>query len=643
MPLSTLTPVPFTHVRFTDAFWAPRIRTNNTVTMRHIYDKLVESGRIESFRLVKRPKPVPIVYIFGDSDVAKWIEAASYALATDPDPALEALLDEVVELVVSAQQPDGYLNTHFIASDPAMRWKNLRDWHELYCAGHLMEGAVAHAETTGSTRLLDALSRYADHIDGQFGREEGKKRGYGGHPEIELALVRLYQATGQQRYLNLARYFVEERGQPDPHYYDVEARARGEDPAKFWAKSYEYNQSHVPVREQQKVVGHAVRAMYLFSGVADLAAELDDESLLETCRRLWDNLTGKRMYITGGIGPSRHNEGFTEDYDLPDESAYAETCATIGMVLWNQRLLQFAGTAGLPPASRFADLVERGLYNGFLSGVSLDGTGFFYDNPLASRGAHHREPWFYCPCCPPNVARVLASLGQYIYSTGEAALWVHQFAGSQSEVILDDQLVRVTQTTAYPWDGTVTLTVQPEAPQTFTLHLRLPGWCEQVKLEVNGQAVEAAALEPATGYFAIRREWQPGDSVTYRMEMPPRAVFANRSVRDLQGRFAIQRGPIVYCLEGADHEGILLDRLSVDPAAVAGLQIDPQPELLGGVTLLRGTAYRLEESGDELYSSVPLTETAVPLTAVPYCVWDHRAAGEMRVWLRARQGGEQGR
>ncbi|MCB0063365.1 MAG: glycoside hydrolase family 127 protein, partial [Caldilineaceae bacterium] len=337
-----LTPVPFTQVNLDDPFWAPRQATNRAVTVRHIYDKLVETERIKALTLdFARKVPTPIVEIFGDSDPAKWLEAASYALATGDDPELAKIVDEVADLIIGAQQEDGYLNTQFTAIQPEMRWKNLRDWHEMYCAGHLMEAAVAHHQATGDPKLLNALSRYADLIDSLFGTEEGKKKGYGGHPEIELALVRLYQETGEKRYLELSKYMVEERGQHPPHYYDVEAVARGDDPKNFHFKNYEYCQAHVPIREQDKVVGHAVRVMYLLAGVADLAHEYDDPTLLAVCENLWENLVYQRMYLTGGIGPSRHNEGFTTDYDLPDETAYAETCASIALIMWNHRMLQF--------------------------------------------------------------------------------------------------------------------------------------------------------------------------------------------------------------------------------------------------------------------------------------------------------------
>lgn len=634
-----LTPVPFTAVRFTDSFWAPRIETNRTATIPHIFRKLEETGRISAFDLnFERPVPSPIVLIFGDSDPAKWIEAASYSLATHPDPVLAGQVEGVVEKIIRAQQPDGYLNTHFIHTQPEMRWKNLRDWHEMYCAGHLIEGAVAHHQATGDDRLIGALARYADLIDANFGPQPGKKLGYGGHPEIELALVRLYHETGNRRYLELSKYFVEERGQQGPgkpHYYDLEARQRGEDPAAFWAKNYEYCQAEEPIRDQKKVVGHAVRAMYLLSAVADLAGEYEDPSLLETSERLWGNLLNRRMYLTGGIGPSRHNEGFTLDYDLPDETAYAETCATIGLVMWNERMLQFDGDR------KYADVVERGLYNGFLSGVSLEGTHFFYENPLASAGEHHRTEWFACPCCPPNVARVLASIGKYFYATSDDGLWVHLFAGNETQVEINGQTIRVRQETNYPWDGHVRLLINSDnehtAPHVFTLHLRVPGWCDGYTLKVNGQLLD---LHPETGgYLTINRPWQDGDVVDYEMEMPIRPVFANPAVRLLEGRVAIQRGPIVYCLEGTDNNNMILDRISVSAEDIAHtFTVEFRPELLGGVTIVHGQGFAIEDTGwgEALYRNAAPDEKPINITAVPYCVWDNREPGEMRIWLRAK-------
>ena len=632
-----LEPIPFTQVTFDGGFWGPRLEVNRTVTIPHIYQQCEATGRISAFDLnFERPVPSPIVLIFGDSDPAKWLEAASYSLATHPDPGLAEIVDSVVDKMIRAQQPDGYLNTHFIVTQPEMRWRNLRDWHELYCAGHLIEAAVAHYQATGQRKLLDALCRYADHIDSTLGREAGKKPGYCGHPEVELALVKLYRATQDPRYLKLASYFVDERG-GQPNYFDIEARERGEDPANYWAKTYEYCQAHVPIREQTKVVGHAVRAMYLLSAVADLAHENDDPTLLETSEQLWNNLVTRRMYLTGGIGAAHNIEGFTQDYDLPD-AAYAETCATIGLILWNHRMLQFSGE------SKYADILERALYNGFLSGISLDGTHFFYENPLASTGHHHRQSWFTCPCCPPNLARVLASLGQYFYSTGHNDIWVHLYAQGTARMQVHGQEVRLRQRTDYPWNGDVRFEVSLATPQRFTLHLRLPAWCEGWNLLVNGEPVARAInteLSLGAGYLHLSREWNPGDVIEYSMEMRIRAMWAHPAVRDLQGRVALERGPIVYCLEGVDHAEIALDRIAIDPNNISNeFQVEHDEALLGGIRLLRGKGTIVDEQGWEnvLYRTQQPVSKPIELTAIPYYTWDNRASGEMRVWLRAQGG-----
>ena len=627
-----LEPIPFTKVTFDDVFWSPRLEANRKVTIPHNHAMCESTGRFSAFDLnFTRAVPSPIVLIFGDSDAAKWVEAASLSLVTHPDPDLRLLLDKVTDQIIHAQQPDGYLNTHFTVAQPEMRWKNLRDCHEMYCAGHLIEAAVAHYQATGETRLLDALCRYADHIDALFGSAPGKKRGYPGHPELELALIKLYHTTNNSRYLELSSYFVDERG-TQPHYYDIEARERGEDPAKFFFKNYDYSQAQVPVREQTKVVGHAVRAMYLLSAMADLAHEKSDPSLLETCERLWENLVTKRMYLTGGIGPSRHNEGFTDDYDLPDESAYAETCATIGLMLWNQRLLQFSGD------SKYADVIERGMYNGFLSSISLSGDRFFYENPLASTGSHHRQAWFDCPCCPPNVARTLASLGGYFYSSGENSLWVHLFAQGSVALRLSGQDVNLRQVTNFPWGGAVKFEIGVSAALRFGLYLRMPGWCNQVSLSINGQVV--AADRQANGYVLIEREWLPGDVVEYVMDMPVQVVFAHPAVRFLQGRMALQRGPLIYCMEGVDNGQIALDQISLDPARVlsAECSLEHRADLLGGVTVLhgKGSAVDVGQWQAGLYAGQPPVMREMEFTAIPYYAWDEREAGDMRVWFRAQ-------
>ena len=628
-----LSPVAFTSVRLDDAFWAPKQEINRAVTIPHVHKMCTDTNRFSVFDLnYTRKPPFDIREIFGDSDPAKWIEAVGYSLATHPDPELEALADREIDRIVAAQLPDGYLNTHFQVADPAMRWKNLRDLHEMYCAGHMMEGAVAYYKATGKRKLLDAMMRYADHIAAVFGRGPGQKRGYGGHPEIELALVKMARATGENRFLELSKYLIDERGK-QPHYYDIEARERGDDPAKFWAKNYEYNQSHKPIREQDQAVGHAVRAMYLFSGAADIAHEYDDPTLLEACERIWDAMTSRRMYLTGGIGPSHSNEGFTRDYDLPDENAYAETCAAIGLVLWCGRMLQFKGEG------KYADLLERALYNGTLSGVSLDGSHFYYENPLASLGHHHRVPWFACPCCPPNVARTIASVGGYFYSTGADAdsrdVWVHLYGQNNAKVTAAGREVSLSQRTEYPWNGRVALTVDAGAPTALTLHMRVPAWCGRWSLKVNGQPVDATLTN---GYASVTREWTAQDEVVLDLDMTPHAVYSHPSVRQAVGKVALQRGPLVYCLEGVDHGQIELSRISIDVADIEKMNVEHRADLLGGVTVLRGKGRVVDTEGwnGVLYGRQSPRVVETEITAIPYYAWDNRdAAGEMRVWLRA--------
>lgn len=630
-PRRVFTPLPLTSVNIDDQFWSFRQQVNRDYTIPHIYRELVDTGRIGAFRTDWNPAPEVVarspwggtVVMFWDSDTAKWIEAAAYSLATHPNPALDALLDEVIALIAARQLPDGYLNTWFITVDPDNRWKNLRDWHELYCAGHLIEAAVAHYEATGKRTLLDVMCRYADYIDTVFGAEEGKKRGYCGHPEIELALVRLWRVTGEARYLNLSRYFVDERGH-QPHYYDQEARERGEPPERFWARSYEYNQSHLPVREQPEVVGHAVRAAYLYSAMADLALVDGDEALLAACERLWHHLTTTRMYVMGGIGTSRHNEGFTADYDLPNESAYAETCAAIALVFWAQRMLQFRLDR------RYTDILELALYNAVLSGVSLDGTRFFYDNPLESAGRHHRQEWFACPCCPPNLARIIASLGEYIYSQSHDEAVVHLYAGSSATFQFGEHTVRLRQETNYPWDGAVSLTIEPDAPATFALRLRLPAWCAAPRVTINDEPVDGAT--DGHGYLRLERTWHPGDHVELDLPMPVERMYAHPAVRADIGRAALRRGPLIYCIEQIDHTAPLQRIVLPTDPSFAVREADDIP---GGALTIEGTALALDDSSweGELYRPQRPATRPIALRAIPYFAWDNRAAGEMLVWL----------
>jgi DUF1680 family protein len=630
-------PVPLAAVAVTDGFWAPKLRVNRERTIPIEYEQCKATGRIDAFRLDWTPGKQPVPHIFWDSDVAKWIEAASYTLAVESDfksadfgRGLDALLDEVIALIACAQQPDGYLNVHFTAVEPEKRWTNLRDWHELYCAGHMIEAAVAHFQATGKRSLLDVVCRYADYIGTVFGVGPGQKRGYPGHEEIELALIKLYRVTGKRRYLELSRYFVDERGR-QPHYYDLEARARGDDPRKFWARTYEYNQSHLPVREQSEVVGHAVRAMYLYSAMADLAAETSDEGLRRACERLWTHLCTRRLYITGGIGPSRHNEGFTADYDLPNETAYAETCAAIGFVFWNQRLLQ------LDCDGRYADMLERALYNGVLSGVSLDGERFFYENPLASLGQRHRQPWFDCACCPPNIARLLASLGGYIYSQNDHEVAVHLYAASSARLDIGGAGLTLRQETRYPWGGEATIRLEMAQPLSFRLRLRIPGWCRSASVAVNGEPVDLTGVVER-GYACLPavngqpRVWQPGDRITLNLAMPIERVYAHPDVSQDAGRVALQRGPLVYCLEQADNLAPV-GRIALPGHAELAARFEP--DLLGGVVAITGQALVADAADwpNDLYRPQRPALSPCTIKAIPYYAWDNRASGAMQVWM----------
>ncbi|MBC7254887.1 MAG: glycoside hydrolase family 127 protein [Chloroflexi bacterium] len=632
--------VPWKNVRLQGGFWGRWQEVLRTATLSAEYRQLQETGRLGSLRLTWKPGDPSEPHIFWDSDIAKWAEAASYALALWPDAVLEAQVEEIVDLYAAAQWPDGYVNTHFTLVEPEKRWTNLRDMHELYCAGHLFEFAVAHYRATGRRKMLEVARRYADHIEATFGRGEGQKRGYPGHEEIELALVKLYRVTGEPRYLELAQYFIEERGQK-PHYFDLEAIARGEDPARYWAGGHDYSQSHIPVREQREAVGHAVRAMYLYSGAADLVAETGDEGLMEALRHLWESVTRRRMYITGGIGSSAVGERFSYDYDLPNDTAYAETCATVGLALWAHRLLK------IERRGEYGDTLERALYNGILSGISLDGTRFFYANPLEVHPGDYllrpymrgwssyrieRQEWFPCACCPPNVARLLASLGEYLYSQTENEVAVHLYASSQASLVLNGVPVTLTQETDYPWDGAIRLTIVPQEPVHFGLALRIPGWCREASLRVNGHVVP---IERGGDYVRIARTWRERDVLSLELAMPVERIEAHPFVRHDNGRVALQRGPLIYCLEEADN-GPALAALALPREAT--LLAHPAPGLLGGVVLIEGEGLRREVSTWDgmLYRPGGTPLTPAPVRAIPYYAWANRGIGEMSVWIRER-------
>ena len=635
MKKSNLSAVPFTRVSLSDGFWSPRQTVNREVTLPVEYKQCKETGRIDAFKLDWKPGMPNQPHRFWDSDIGKWIEAVAYSLKTHPDKKLEALVDDAVALIGTAQQPDGYLNIVYTSVEPEKRWAHLVNSHELYCTGHLIEGAVAYFQTTGKRQLLDIMCRNVEHIASVFGRGPGQKRGYDGHEEIELALVKLYRVTGDQRHLDLAKYFIDERGQ-EPNYFRLEHANAHKLGWEQWERTdFTYNQAHKPVREQDEVVGHAVRAMYLYCGMADVARDAGDATLLPPLRKLWKSLVHRKMYVTGGIGSTRQGEAFTFDYDLPDETAYCETCAAIGLVFWAHRMLQLTGEGD------FADVMERALYNGCLSGVSLDGRRFFYANPLAvypeavrdAQGhvAGARQEWFGCACCPPNIARLIASVGEYFYSESGSTAWVHLYAQGDSTLHVAGQTVGLKVATKYPWDGAVSLRLTPERATEFTLALRIPGWCSKYTLTVNGKAIHT---KPVKGYVQVARQWQSGDTVKLALAMPVVQVEANPRVRMNCGKVALQRGPMVYCLEQKDNGTELRDvtlpaKNPFKPVFVKGQ--------MGGVVVLRGKVLRRRPqdwAGGTLYSPAPTARRTVSLTAVPYCVWGNRAPGEeMLVWV----------
>ncbi|MHA1683931.1 MAG: glycoside hydrolase family 127 protein [Promethearchaeota archaeon] len=637
-------------VDITGGFWLMRQVTNREASIPSVYDQLKRTGRIDCFD----PGYRGFRHKFYDSDTAKWIEAACYSLKKSYDAELEGNVERVINLMINCQEPDGYLNSFFRFVMPGNRWKNLRDDHELYCAGHLMEAAVAHYEFGMKKHFLDIISRYADYINSVFGRGEGQIRGYPGHEEIELALVRLFRATGNEAYRDLARFFVEERGNIDGGYYYVkEAMARGEEPRDFLAtvERMKYWQAHAPVREQEGAVGHAVRACYLYAGVADVADEFSDESLLDACKLLWDDIYYKKMYITGGIGARYEGEAFGEAYELGNENAYAETCAAIAFAFFSQRMLQITGDG------KYADAVERIIYNGALSGVSLDGRRFFYINPLAyfknedesiPRNWHsqnQRPEWFGCSCCPPNIARLLASIGTYFYSepvkgTGagthtDHSISIHHYATSKVRLELGGVEVEVVQDTRYPWDGLIECTINPDAKIEFPIRLRIPSWCERTfSILVNGEKVEAPVQ---LNYVVLDRTWQKGDTIALDLNMYIRRIYSHPRVKENTGRVALQRGPIIYCLESTDNTG---NGGKVDSLVIprdAELTSTFEPGLLGGVVTISGSAYRLEESqADALYMETPPAMNPVRFKAVPYYAWANREPGEMIVWIREK-------
>jgi uncharacterized protein len=631
-----LKPLPLTQVKLTGGLLRQRQDTVLDHSLRQQHHQCLTTGRIDALRLKWTPesRDIPKPHPFWDSDLAKWIESAAYALTIRTDPDLEAKVDAVVAGMAAAQRPDGYLNSYYQAVAPDKTFTNLRDNHELYCAGHLIEAAVAYFQTTGKRRMLDVLCHYADHIAAVFGPKPGQLNGYDGHEEIELALVKLADCTGQRKYLDLARFFIDARG-TQPHFFDAEARARGEKPDGNPGR-YEYFQAHKPVREQHTVDGHSVRQLYLLAGVADVGREFADKGLLAAARKAFDNCVNRRMYLTGGVGSTRHGERFTYDFDLPNESAYAETCASIALIFFAHRMLN------LDRDARYADAIETALYNTCLAGMSLDGKSYFYANYLATDPRWHdfehgykahRQGWFDCACCPPNLTRLLAAVGAYAYSHSASELVVNLYTDSTVTTTLAGTKVSLSQKTDYPWDGKVRFTLRPERPETFTLSLRLPGWCDKPSLTISGRKLPG---DPRTksrkGYFSIKRLWKPGDTVELDLPMPPRRLYTDVRCRNNTGHVALARGPLVYCLEAHDN-GTDLAALLLPPKSK--LTVKREPKLLGGVTTLLTTGLR-ERNIDpkSLYTTKPPGTSKTKLKFIPYYAWANRGPAQMSVWVR---------
>jgi len=611
-------PVPLKQVAVLEGFWLPRFETNRLVTVWTDFKKSEETGRISNFARAGKLEDGPFKGIpFDDSDVYKIVEGASYTLATHPDPKLDAYLDGLIAKMAAAQEQDGYLYTartlgFLNGMTGKERWSNMGSSHELYNIGHLYEAAAAHYAVTGKRALLDVACKSADLIDKTFGPGEAKRKGTSGHEEIEIGLCKLYRATGEKRYLDLAKFFIDMRGRKDLR-------------TLYGA----YNQDHLPVTEQAEAVGHAVRAGYLYAGMADVAALTGDTSYISAIDKLWENVVSKKLHLNGGIGARHKGEAFGDNYELPNESAYLETCAAIANALWNQRMFLLHGDA------KYIDVLERIAYNGFLSGIAISGDEFFYPNPLASRGGYKRSKWFGCSCCPVNDVRFIPEIAEYIYATRGNELFVNLFIGSTADVKLDAGSVRIKQTTGYPWNGKVRLEIVGNGgkPQSFALKVRVPGWAVDRPVpgdlysyaEAAGNKAAIAGLNPKLngkklkaseskdGYMTVKRKWKAGDVVELEFPMSVHRVKAHPEVQADKGRFAVERGPLVYCAEGADNAGRVLARVFPGPVQFSAIE---KPGLLGGITTVQ-----MREGSSE------------PLTLIPYYAWCHRGPNEMRVWF----------
>jgi len=623
-------PVPFTAVHLTDVFWAPRIETNRKVTIPYAFQKCEETGRVANFvhaaealrgQLPARDRKIP-PYPFDDTDIYKVIEGASYTLSVKPDAHLEAYVDSLIQKIGAAQEKDGYLYTARTI-DPAHPhpWAGAHRWedvevlsHELYDLGHLYEAAVAYYQATGKRSLLNISIKSANLLCNTFG--PGKRTIWPGHQNIEMGLVDLYRVTGDERYLDLAKFMLDSRG----------------------PGGSSYNQANLKVIDQTEAEGHAVRATYMYSGMADVAAMTGDTAYVHAIDTIWENVVGKKLYITGGIGARGAGEAFGANYELPNLTAYNETCASVGNDFWNERLFLLHGDA------KYIDVMERTLYNGLISGVSLDGKSFFYQNPLESNGRKGRSPWFGVACCPGNITRFMASVPGHVYGLAGRTLYVNLFAGSNAEIPIAGRTVKVVQQTRYPWDGAVKITVDPGQPLAMAIKVRIPGWAggevvpsdlyrfldqrrEPVRLSVNGREV---TVHPVEGYVTLNREWKTGDMIALDLPMPVRRIAANYQVAADRGRVALERGPIVYAAEGVDSPTRKVRNLLLPDDAK--LTAEFKPHLLNGVEVLEGEAISLAYNAEG-----KVVRTRVKFTAIPYCTWANRGRDEMVVWIPDRQ------
>ena len=618
-PHAKLHDIPIHAVTLGEGFWKPRLETNQKCSIPALLKELEDHGVVDNFRRLSGRKKVDRRgYLFTDSDLFKWMEAAALVLQSNKDTRLKAALDDIIDEVLAAQGKDGYLNTYHQNGQADKRFTNFRDNHELYCLGHLIQAAIAIYRGSSEHKLLDGARRYADYVMSLFG--PGKRQCFPGHPEIEMALMELYRTTGEKGYLDFADYLL-----------------NGVDVAKLEQKvsqrDLEYAFSGLPFKSRTELRSHSVRAMYRCCGAADYFLETGDAETWKVLEVLWNDMSQYKMFVTGGVGSRYETEGFGNPYELPNERAYTETCAAIGSIMWNWRMLLATG------AARFADLMERALYNGFLSGVSLEGDQYFYRNPLASLSDNERKPWYDCTCCPPNVERMLASLPGHLYSTSAEGIWVHLYhSGELSWRLENGTNLKLSQQTKYPWENTVEIKVEPAGKTDFTLFLRIPDWSPKTGITVNGQPL-AEAPTPGS-YYTIKRIWKKGDLVQVEFDMPVMAVRANPRLREGLGSVALQRGPIVYCLESPDHQDVSIFDVVLPlnpgrPYQVFTAQF--APELLGVIVVLEKRALAYEPSLMEMplygFAEIPRPSRSITMSAIPYYAWANRGKSQMQVWI----------